>query len=145
MSWRLNGGSVISPECPLGTDAHMRRAGGVLQRRGAEEERRVGWMEGARCYRAATGMLFAGANGVSRVVVGRAYDLQAPYRRVRYPDDVWEGAYSPRNKYDAGLRDAGAPKTGDYIFGRTRAQGGMEGRLRGKAHLTVGMPALGRR
>lgn len=28
-----------SSECRLGTDAHIRRVGGVLQRRGAEEER----------------------------------------------------------------------------------------------------------
>ena len=44
------------PERPLSTHAHMRRDGRVLQRRGAEEERRVGWMEGKRCFRAVTGM-----------------------------------------------------------------------------------------
>ena len=47
-------------------------------------------MEGGRCYRAVTGMTFAAADGVSRVVVGHVYDLQAPYRRVRYPDGDWE-------------------------------------------------------
>ena len=30
---RENGGSVILPDCPLGADAHMRLAKGVLQRR----------------------------------------------------------------------------------------------------------------
>ena len=34
-------------------------------------------MEGGRCYRAETSMPFAGADGVSRVVVGHIYDLQA--------------------------------------------------------------------
>ena len=39
---------MLVAECLLGTDAHMRRAGGMLQRRRAEqEERRVGWMERA--------------------------------------------------------------------------------------------------
>ena len=47
---------MLVAECLLGTDAHMRRAGGMLQRRRAEQERRVGWMESARCFRAVTGM-----------------------------------------------------------------------------------------
>lgn len=32
----------LKPGCPLCTDAHMRRAGGVLQQRGVEEERKIG-------------------------------------------------------------------------------------------------------
>ena len=47
---------MLVAECLLGTDAHMRRAGGVLQRRRAEQERRVGWTESVRCFRAVTGM-----------------------------------------------------------------------------------------
>lgn len=54
----------------------MRRAGGVLQRRGAEEERTMCWIEIFRRHRAVTGMPSAGAGGVSRVVVGPMYDFQ---------------------------------------------------------------------
>ena len=31
-----------------------------------------------------------GSDGVRRVAVGRAYDFQMPYWRVRYPDGDWE-------------------------------------------------------
>ena len=35
----------------IGIDAHVRRAGGLLQQRGTEEEQRICWfMEGARCF-----------------------------------------------------------------------------------------------
>ena len=37
---------------------------------------------------------FAGFDGVRRVAVGRVYDSQTPYLRVRYPDGDWEGAHS---------------------------------------------------
>lgn len=40
-----NGGSVILPEGPVGTDAHMRWTEGLLQQRGAEEGPRIFYME----------------------------------------------------------------------------------------------------
>ena len=39
---RRNGGSVNHPEIPFGTDADMHRAGGLIQRRGAEREKMFG-------------------------------------------------------------------------------------------------------
>lgn len=33
---------------------------------------------------------FVSADRLSRAVVGRVYDFQAPYWRVRYPDRDWE-------------------------------------------------------
>ena len=39
-----------SPECPLYTDAYVRRAGGMLQPWEAEKKRRIDWMEEARQY-----------------------------------------------------------------------------------------------
>ena len=47
---------MLVAECLLGTDAHMRRTGEVLQRRRAEQKRRIGWIKSARCFWAVTGM-----------------------------------------------------------------------------------------
>lgn len=47
-------------------------------------------MEGTRCYRAVTGMPFAGADGDKRLFEERLYGFQAAYYRVRYPDGHWE-------------------------------------------------------
>ena len=47
---------ILVAECLLGTDAHMRQTGGVLQRRRAEQEWKVGLMESTHCFRGVTGM-----------------------------------------------------------------------------------------
>ena len=47
---------ILAAECLLGTDARMRRGGGVLQRLRAEQERKVGRIQSVRCFRAVTGM-----------------------------------------------------------------------------------------
>lgn len=53
-------------------------------------------MEGARCYRAVTGMPFASADAANRAVMGSAYVFQALCWQVRDPGLVephadWDG------------------------------------------------------
>ena len=100
-------------------------------------------MEGARGYRPVTGMPFADADGVSRVVMGRVYDFQAPDRRVRHPDR--DGEEHSRREVTSRVARCRIIQTWNEASRRQRVQGRMAGRLLGKAHLTAGMPALGRR
>ena len=86
-------------------------------------------------------MPFAGADGVSRVVVRQVNDIQVPYWGVQPLDGDWEELN--RREMTTRLRDVGAHTTSDEVSRRQRAQSGMGSRLQQKTRLTAGMPSLG--